>query len=149
RSAPLGAPGRPAARRGGAGALAGRHDHPVLRPGPGPRAVHRGRASGQLDPVADRVLRVDGDALAAARPRRAGQTGASRTRGQVRRVPRRAAGDLGQQASPGGPKGVWGGRPPGLTSPLGPFALAADAAGGFGPGVEPALGYLVAAVDAL
>ena len=66
RPAPLGAPGRPAARRGGAGALAGRHDHPVLRPGPGPRAVHRGRAAGQLDPAADRVLRVDGDALAAA-----------------------------------------------------------------------------------
>ena len=71
RPAPLGAPGRPAERRGGAGALAGRQDHQVLRPGPGARAVHRGRAPGQLDPVADRVVRVGGDALAAARPRRA------------------------------------------------------------------------------
>ena len=70
RPAPLGAAGRPAARRGGAGALAGRQDHQVLRPGPGPRAVHRGRAPGQLDPVADRVLRVGGHALAATRPRR-------------------------------------------------------------------------------
>ena len=34
-------------------------------------------------------------------------------------------------------------------SPLGPLGLAADAAGGVGPGVEPALGYLVTAVDAL
>src|SRR5436190_780278 len=81
---------------------AGRQDHQVLRPGPGARAVHRGRAPGQLDPVADRVVRVGGDALAAARPRRVAQAGARRTRGPVRRVARGAAGDLGQQAPPQG-----------------------------------------------
>ncbi len=36
-----------------------------------------------------------------------------------------------------------------LTLPLGPFGLAADATGRVGAGVEPALGYLVAAVHAL
>src|SRR2546430_887007 len=45
--------------------------------------------------------------------------------------------------------GVGGGRPPGLTPSLGPLGLAADAAGRVGAGVEPALGYLVAAVHAL
>ena len=119
RPAPLGAPGRPAERRGGAGPLAGRQDHQVLRPGPGARAVHRGRAPGQLDPVADRVVRVGGDALAAARPRRVAQAGARRTRGPVRRVARGAAGDLGQQAPPRGsggraapPGGAGAGSPP-------------------------------------
>ena len=82
-----------------------------LRPGPGPRAVHRGRAPGQLDPVADRVLRVGGDALAAPRPRRPAQAGAGRTRGPVRRVARRAAGYLGQQAALAA-RGDGGGQPP-------------------------------------
>ena len=127
RPAPLGAPGRPAARRGGAGALAGRQDHPVLRPGPGPRAVHRGRAAGQLDPAADRVLRVGGDALAAARPSRAAQAGAGRTRGPARRVARRAAGDLGQQARAGqGPRGLGKGFPPERGIPGSPPGASTD-----------------------
>ena len=105
RPASLGPPGRPAARRGGARAVAGRHDHQVLRPGPGPRAVQRGRAAGQLDPLADRVLRVGGDALAAARPRRPAQARTGRTSGPVGRVARRAAGGIGQQAPPPGGNG--------------------------------------------
>ena len=50
--------------------------------------------------------RVGGDALAAARPERAAQAGASRARGPARRVARRAAGDLGQQAPSGGFEGA-------------------------------------------
>ena len=48
------------------------------------------------------------------------------------------------------PRGGSGGSSPrGLSHSLGPLGLAADAAGGVGAGVQPALGYLVAAVDAL
>ena len=62
--------------------------------------------------------------------------------------PRRGPGGTGGGQPP--VSGGLGGRPPeNYLPPLGPLALAADAAGGVGPGIEPALGYLVTAVDAL
>jgi hypothetical protein len=69
--------------------------------------------------------------------------------------PRRGPGGPRGSGGKGFPPGAGGSRgvaPPGLAqlSPsLGPLALAVDAAGGVGAGVQPALGYLVAAVDAL
>ena len=69
--------------------------------------------------------------------------------------PRRGPGGPRGSGGKGFPPGAGGSRgvaPPGLAQlspPFGPLALAADAAGGVGAGVEPALGYLVTAVDAL
>ena len=80
--------------------------------------------------------------ISASKPRRGGLGG--------RTAP--SQGRSGGMGPPDKEAGVWGGRPPGLTQlspPLGPLSLAADAAGGVGPGIEPALGYLVTAVDAL
>jgi hypothetical protein len=63
--------------------------------------------------------------------------------------PRRGRGGLGGKVSPQERGDPGGSSPRELAVALGPLGLAADAAGGVGAGVEPALGYLVTAVHAL
>jgi hypothetical protein len=63
--------------------------------------------------------------------------------------PRGGRGGLGGKVSPQERGDPGGSSPRELPVPFGPLALAVDAAGGVRAGVQPALGYLVAAVDAL
>ena len=95
RATALGGADRPPARRGGARAMAGRHDHPLLRRRAASRAVRGRRAHRHVDPAAHRVLPVDGRARAAPGPQGPAAPGGSRARDAARRVRRRPARRLG------------------------------------------------------